>query len=240
MPPRMIHKVIHKMSPSDHTIGLTSLFKRFVVLFIALILSGCGASPAPDIVGGEQFAVDDFSRQGDWERYNHETLIIAVSDGKLRAVSYLPDRYAWSLRTGDSYSDHRITADVYLLNANPNALYGLVCRASGSGDSTGYYFLLTGDGRAVIRQGINRTSEFADLTRFVRVTDLQPATEGNRLQAVCAGDYLGLYVNDQLIVSTTNSDIDAGYAGVVVGQSGAIGVDVAVDDVVIEAVTFSE
>lgn len=199
-----------------------------IVAFI--IFAGCVPdTPQRTINSGETIFYDTFEQGGRWQSVGAENVIFRVAGGALRGVSSLPDRYIWSLNTAYDPADVIITAQTLRFSDYARGIYGLVCRADPSGSSAGYYFLITANGQASIRRGIDRNSEFAPLADW-RATAAIRGGEANTMQAICAGDYLALYVNGEFVADAVDDTRTSGYSGVVIGLAGAGEIDVAFDD----------
>lgn len=195
-----------------------------------IILAGCAPNtPQRTIQSGETIFYDTFEQAGRWQSVSLDSTTLRVAGGALRGVSSLPDRYIWSLNTAHNPADVIITAEMSRFSDYARGIYGLVCRADPSGSSAGYYFLITANGQASIRRGIDRNSEFAPLADWRETTAIRGG-EANTVQAICAGEYLALYVNGEFVADAIDDMRTSGYTGVVVGLAGAGEIDVAFDD----------
>ena len=109
------------------------------------------------------------------------------------------------------YGDVELESAVQQLSSERNNAYGLVCRAAKNDSANGYYFLISGDGLVSIRR-IERdlSSPIVDWTPHNAV---RQGERTNRLRAICAGDYLAFYVNNQLVAEGTDGRFAEGLAG---------------------------
>ena len=93
--------------------------------------------------------------------------------------------------------------------------YGVGCRTGGFG---GYYLLVHGDGRYGIVK-INR-GEFDWLVDWQESAAIRQGNETNHLRAVCAGAYLALYANGELLVEAWDDFFQHGEVVLVATSSG--------------------
>lgn len=185
----------------------------FLLLFavLSLVLAGCGGSPAEDVAAEEVLLETDFTSQEDWsEMLDMEAgkAVQLTNDGY--ELSSNSASYVWSFAE-NVYEDVVLETAVRQLSAERNNAYGLVCRASGGDSRNGYYFLITGDGLVSIRRvERNLSSPIADWTPNNAV---RQGERSNQLRAICAGDYLALYVNNQLVAEGTDGRFTQGLVG---------------------------
>ena len=186
------------------------IFFTLVVLLPALVL-GCGDAPAEEVVAEEVLLETDFTGRDGWpEKSDREagTAVRLTNDGyELRSASA---SYVWSF-TEDVYEDVELETAVRQLSTERNNAYGLVCRASSGDSRNGYYFLISGDGLVSIRRvERNLPSPIVDWRPHSAVRQGERA---NQLRAICAGEYLALYVNDQLVAEGMDGRFTQGLAG---------------------------
>ena len=96
-------------------------------------------------------------------------------------------------------SDVVIDVDATLISVLPGnwAYYGVGCRTGGLG---GYYLYVDGDGSYGIVK-INR-GQFEWLVEWQESAAIRQGNETNHLRVVCAGSYLALYANGELLAET--------------------------------------
>ena len=101
------------------------------------------------------------------------------------------------------------------------------------GDGDGYLFLIQGGGSYGIFRSRGRS-----LTPLVDWAQSDAITIGpglNRLRAVCAGDYLALYVNDRLLAEAIDTTYSEGQVGLVASAANRLGVEVEFDNLIVSA-----
>lgn len=204
-----------------------------ILLLAALQLSGCGNAPAEDVAVQEVLLETDFSGSADWpEKLDvaSGTAVQLTNDGY--ELSSASASYVWGF-SKESYDDVVLETAVKQLSAEPNNAYGLVCRASSSDSGNGYYFLISGDGLVSIRR-VERglSSPIVDWTPHNAV---RQSGRSNALQAICAGEYLALYVNGQLVAEGTDGRFSKGFVGFAASGSEDGSVQVTFGNLIIRA-----
>jgi Flp pilus assembly protein TadG len=99
----------------------------------------------------------------------------------------------------------------------------------------GYLFLVEGSGRFAIMRSRGRS-----VTPLVNWTDSAAINKGpaqNRIRAVCLGDYLALYVNDQFLGDATDDTYTQGQVGLVGASADRLGLLVQFDNLTVSAAT---
>jgi len=114
-------------------------------------------------------------------------------------------------------SDVVIDVDATQISAPADSwtYYGVGCRTGGFG---GYYLLVHGDGRYGIVK-INR-GEYDWLVEWQESAAIRQGNETNHLRAICAGAYLALYANGELLVETSDDFFQHGEVVLVATSSG--------------------
>jgi hypothetical protein len=208
------------------------IFLLLVVLLPAVML-GCGAAPAEEVAAEEVLLETEFTSRDEWpEKLDAEarTAVQLTNDGY--ELSSASDTYVWSFAEG-VYEDVVLETAVRQLSPERNNAYGLVCRASSGENRNGYYFLISGDGFVSIRRvERNLSSPIVDWTPHNAVRQGERA---NQLRAICAGDYLALYVNNQLVAEGTDGRFTQGVAGFAASGSENSSVQVSFDNFTIRA-----
>lgn len=97
----------------------------------------------------------------------------------------------------------------------------------------GYLFLLQGTGQFAILRARGR-----DVTPLVDWTPsdiVNPAPGSNHIRAICDGNYLALYINDQFAAEATDDAYREGQIGLVAGAANRLGVRVNFDNLSVAA-----
>jgi hypothetical protein len=101
------------------------------------------------------------------------------------------------------------------------------------GEGDGYLFLVQGSGAyGIFRATARNLTPLVDWT-ISDVIDTAPGL--NRLRAVCIGDYLALYVNDQLLAQAFDTSYREGQVGLAASASNRLGVRVQFDNLTVRA-----
>jgi hypothetical protein len=189
---------------------------RLTLLFslLSCLLAGCIArlpppNPTRSIAVGDSLLNETFDTLGDWNAYHTEPLFADVVDGSYHLETTL-NGYGYILKQGSPWDNIVLEADIYLRSGD-EALYGVICRARSSG--TGYYFLVSGDGSFSIRRGEGRA--VTSLVPWQPSSAINKQVPRQRLRAVCNGEYLALYINDQFAGEATDTRYHTGQIGLV-------------------------
>jgi hypothetical protein len=104
-------------------------------------------------------------------------------------------------------------------------------RSTAEGD--GYLFLIQGTGQyGIFRASSRNLTPLVDWTSSAAIRQ-EPGE--NRLRAICVGDYLALYINDQFAADVTDNRYREGQVGLVASSANRLGVNVEFDDLVVFA-----
>ncbi len=188
---------------------------RGVLLFwIVLMLGGCIArlpppNPTRSISIGAALLDDTFDTGGVWETYHTDGFLGEIINGSYHLETSLRE-YGFVLEP-DIWGDVVIEAELYLRSSDTRALYGVICRAHSTGE--GYYFLISGDGSFSIRRGENRA--VTALIPWQDTSAFRKDAPRQRMRAVCHGDYLALYLNDEFVGEATDHFYQEGRVGLV-------------------------
>lgn len=194
---------------------------RFMVVGCLLLLAGAcsaveqalapGQSPAQGYRYLELLLEEDFADGGGWRNYAADELFLGVEDGAYK-IDFVGRKYVWT--QGDAhYTDVVVEADFEQNSDYDHNAFGLACRLDPANSGRGYTFLISGDGYASIRWSNGRSLE-----PIVAARPSAPVNRGeasNRVRAVCVGDYLALWVNDEFVVEARDRRASAGAVGLV-------------------------
>ncbi len=202
----------------------------FLFIILSFILVSCGG-PSAEYTLGEVTLSEDFSNPKAWEYFVDESagLNLQVTDGAYR-IRLGDSGYLWGLND-QNQSDVVLEITANQLSTHENNAYGIMCRANTSNNGDGYYFLISGDGFYSISRG-----EGEDVNPIVDWTESSAVNKGadsNTLRAVCIGDYLALYVNDQFVADARDTAYSSGYAGLTAAAFEEGDIDVTFDNLTI-------
>ncbi len=182
----------------------------------------------PDVTQGEQLLHENFNKANAWEKYAPDNGVdFGVSGGvySMHVPKSMGSSIIWAVNATE-HTDVIIDATFIQRTENAKSEFGLMCRANTSG--TGYYFIISGDGTGYIAKGLSDRN--LDLTDRVSSSAIVTGTDANTVRAICAGNYLALYVNDTLVAQANDSDYASGVAGLAAASGGDLDADVTVDD----------
>jgi hypothetical protein len=135
------------------------------------------------------------------------------------------------------HRDVVISVQATLVSQDLADSYGIMCRANPDNNGDGYYFLIGGDGSYSIAKGVGGENGSVDSIQSDMSYEINPGQDTNIIQVVCAGDYLGLYVNGQYVISTHDTDYTQGYAGIAVAVQDGSMIDANFDNLTITDLT---
>jgi hypothetical protein len=187
------------------TIGLSLLFA----------LTACDASPSKQYTLGPQLLAEDFSKDDAWETFELDVDDdFAIQDATYRARA-AAGGFLWGLNK-TSHTDVVLEVTASQKSTYEDNFYGLMCRADPNNNGDGYYFVVSGDGYAAIQYG--HEDKVDALVGPIETTAVNKGQGINVIRAVCIGDYLALYVNQNFVAEATDTRYSSGYAGMTVGS----------------------
>ena len=212
--------------------------KLFIpALLLLLVLAACGgAEPTNQLTIGETMLSETFSTEDAWEIYSDASSDLKVVDGVYQ-IEVGDAGYIWGqneLKTEDVV----ITVDTNQLSDYDDNGYGIICRSDANNLGDGYYFLISGDGFASIRKG-----DGADVPELVEWTEISAINKGqasNKIKAVCVGDYLALYINDEFVMEATDSTFPSGFTALTAVASEGGNARITFDNLNISKATLAE
>jgi hypothetical protein len=172
--------------------------------------------------------LETFDTVDAWEHYSNPMGVeLGVENGVYRAYT-MNGGYVWGLND-QPHSDVILEVEATPLTIHFSNGFGIMCRADTNGD--GYYFMINGNGYFSIRKG--------EGDYVLPLLDWQPSDairgeiDRNRIRAVCTGDYLAMYVNDEFVAEVTDATYSSGFAGLSVAAADNSDVDIAFDNLAI-------
>ncbi len=152
---------------------------------------------------------DDFADSGAWRSYAADGLFLGVADGAYK-IDFVGRKYVWA--QGEALlTDVVLEADLGQTSQYDHNAYGLACRLDPANSGRGYYFLISGDGYVSIRWSDGRSLQAIVEAR--PSPHIRRGAAKNRLRAVCIGDYLALWVNDEFVAEARDQRANAGAVG---------------------------
>ena len=205
-----------------------------VALAVPALAVDISSLSLPDLgtVRVSRIVVESFDRPDAWENYSNSAgAQLDVENGVYRAYTPNPG-YVWGLNAQEQTD---VVADVQV---TPLTIYtdggaGIMCRAAVSDNGNGYYFMINPSGYYSIR--IGQGHDIAPLVDWQRSKAIHTGIDQNTIRAVCLGDRLAMYVNNELVASVVDATYSSGYAGLAVA-AGSNGVDMAFDNLTLYSV----
>ncbi|MCU0476669.1 MAG: hypothetical protein MUC99_11275 [Anaerolineae bacterium] len=176
---------------------------------LMLVLTGCGAPPAPVIEVGAVLVSDDFDTAGAWDTIDSGGVSVGVGGGLMRLD--VPAGGYYLTTTPPTYADVLVEVDARVLSDDRSNGVGVACRVQP--DGSGYYFLVGNDGSATIRRARGR--EVTALLAWTLTPAVRTGSERNTVRAACVGQRLMLWVNAQFVGEATDGLYSAGKLGLV-------------------------
>ncbi|MCA9887446.1 MAG: hypothetical protein KC546_03700 [Anaerolineae bacterium] len=198
-----------------------SLLFLFAMLMASACVSSSQAGPHTDVTVGSSLLQDDFSNNKGWEARTADWAFMDIVNESYR-MWLTRNVYIYGLYH-EAYSNTQFQADALMLSDNPKTLYGLRCRANGTNNANGYYFLLSGDGAFSMRYGAN--NEIVALVEWQNNSAIHTDSRVNTIKAICSEDYLALYVNDTFVADARDERYRTGYIGMTLGLPQATTID---------------
>jgi hypothetical protein len=190
--------------------------------------------PKLGLIHAELVELDTFDEQGQWEQYSDPKGVELGVENSVYRASTLNAGYVWGLNK-QSHSNVVLDAEATPLTIHYENGFGIMCRSDETNNGDGYYFMITGNGYYSIR--IGQGNEVRPLVDWQASDAIHPELDTNHLRAVCVGNYLAFYANDELLATTTDDTYQTGFAGMAVTASANSDMDVAFDNLSIYQVT---
>lgn len=192
---------------------------RLISIFGLLALAAACGAMEPMVAPGrapslgfryqELLLEDDFADSGAWRSYGADNLFLGVEDGVYK-MDFVGRKYVWTQGEA-TYADVVMEADLRQISDYDHNAFGLACRLDAANRGRGYYFLISGDGYASIRWSDGRSLQpIAEAKPSLHVKRGQAK---NRVRAVCIGDYLALWVNDEFVAEARDGRASEGAVG---------------------------
>ena len=176
--------------------------------------------------------IESFDRPDAWGTHSNSTgTQLDIENGIYRA--YTPNSgYSWGLNVQEQ-TDTVIDVQVTPLTIYSDVGAGIMCRADMSDNGDGYYFMINPNGYYSIR--IGQGEKIASLIDWQRSKAVHTGIDQNTIRAVCLGDRLAMYVNDELVASVIDHTYSSGYTGMAVA-GGMNGADMSFDNLTLYSV----
>lgn len=195
-----------------------------VVILLAVLLAACVSEPLTmqergptrSVVTGSQRTLYEFYNAATWDIFSTEdgAARFSLEGGALQGYVAADRGYVMS-RNHVVHTDVIVNATVRQSQGLLGNGFGVVCRADEQGN--GYYFLLSSDGQFTISAATPARNELFELIPWQYHSIIKQNTQPNEIRAVCAGDYLAMFINNVFVAETFDDEFTSGELGVVVG-----------------------
>lgn len=165
-----------------------------------------------ELVDPELVVEEDFRDEDAWEFYEDNIGSVQVDeDDEVYIVEIEYDDGATFLWGQDSrmFGDIVIQVETEQLSREDNNGYGVMCRTDPSNNGYGYRFYISGDGFISIGK-LTEEDGFEALVEWETSDTVNQGEDDNELTIVCVGDYLGFYVNGELVAEVEDDTFDEG------------------------------
>jgi hypothetical protein len=144
--------------------------------------------------------------------------------------------YVWGLNDA-VHEDVVIEVTTNQASSFENNAYGVMCRSDTSNNGDGYYFLISGDGYYAIAKG--EGDDVNELVEWSTSSAINQGQASNTIRAVCIDNYLAMYVNDEFVADTEDSEYTSGFAGFAATGFEGGNTDISFDNLTITAASLS-
>lgn len=196
---------------------------------LILILAGCARSSRQGILFQDSF---DNPRSG-WGKDQREQFERGYRNGEYSIELRTPNWFVWAHPAG-KFTDVSVEVNARLASGAPDGHFGVLCRYVDAENF--YYFGVSADGYYAIfrRTGENVKILTGDGSGMLPSPAIRTG-ERNHIRAVCQGDSLSLYVNDEMIATASDRTLTRGYVGLGAGSGPGGSTLIQFDDFVVTA-----
>lgn len=171
---------------------------------------------------------DDFSNPvSGWDVRNEADAITDYRDGEFVIFVGKINTTLWST-ANRSMTDLSVDVNARQVAGTDDNLFGIICRYQ---DAQNFYrFVIGGNGFAGITKRANGQVSVLSGQALTRSDAVNRGLATNHLRAVCNGDQLTLYVNDQLVSQVTDDEFPSGEFGLLASSGNVPGTEIHFDD----------
>ncbi|GAB5490446.1 MAG: hypothetical protein Phog2KO_06610 [Phototrophicaceae bacterium] len=154
----------------------------------------------------------EFDDEDDWEFYEDDVRSAQVDeDDEVYVIEVESDDSSTFLWGQDTtvFTDVVIQVDTEQLSNEDDNGYGIMCRTDEDATTgNGYIFYIKGDGFVSIF--LNNGEDSGFLSEWEESDAVNQGEDENTLTVVCVGEYLGFYVNGELVAEAEDDTFDEG------------------------------
>ena len=191
------------------------LLRLLLVCSILALVSSCTNLPVGRRLPSQGYRYlenvlqESFDSQGSWRGYDGTGVFLGVDNGSF-LIDLQGRQYVWT-QHDTLLDDVVLEAEFEQTSSHDHNGFGLACRLDPANSGRGYFFLISGDGYATIRWSNGRSLE--QVVPAKASPHIKRGRAQNRLRAVCIGDYLALWVNDQFVAEARDRRATSGAVG---------------------------
>ncbi len=202
------------------------LVKSCLIALILLLVCSCSR----DDGAGPLFQDDFGDARSGWGADERDEFERGYEKGKYFIELYEPNWFAWA-SPGRTFDDVSVEVDVHLTSGAHNGHFGVICRHANLKNF--YYFAISADGYyAIFRRvdGGDLETLSGDGSGMAQSPVIKTGEQSNVVRAVCQGNELSLYVNDELLETVTDDAHAHGDVGIGAGSALEGGLHIQFDD----------
>ncbi len=174
---------------------------------------------------------DDFSDPSSgWDRVNEVEGITDYANGVYRILVSTENTDVWA-NPGLNFSDAIAEVEATKVGGPDDNDLGLICRYQD--ESNFYFFIISSDGFYGIARVLDGEQELVGLDNMEYSEAINQGNSTNLLRAECVGETLTLFVNDQQVFQTTDTQFSSGDVGLIAGTFEVAGADIHFDNFVV-------
>ncbi|MEA3340366.1 MAG: hypothetical protein U9R15_10405 [Chloroflexota bacterium] len=180
------------------------------------LLLACGCSR--DDGAGPLFQDNFDDANSGWDADERDEFGRGYGKGEYFIELYEPNWFAWA-SPGQRFDDVSVEVDVHLTSGSYDGHFGVLCRHVNLKNF--YYFAISADGYyAIFRRvdGGDLETLSGDGSGMAHSPVIKTGEQSNDVRAVCQGNELSLYVNDELLETVTDDAHAQGDVGVGAGS----------------------
>ena len=212
---------------------MSKFLARLIPLFLALLLAGCQAPVLVSLLvpSGQALLQDDFSNPASgWAHAVSRYGVMDYDNGTYRMLVLAPNYDLWAV-TGRTFGDVRLEVGTTMVDGPADNRFGLVCRFRDAQDF--YFFIVSSDGYYAIGKVSGGKRSLLGQSMMAYNPVIVPGAGANRLRFDCVGSSLAGSVNGRLLAAAQDSDFPRGDVGLLVGNFGDVGADIAFDHFIV-------
>ena len=167
-------------------------------------------TPIPIAFGGVLLE-DDFSEEN-WGTLTDSDTAIEYVNNALNMRVFTSNWFVWSTPNDTDYENIHIEVTAIVNASDPNTAFGVMCNQQASSDDSYYYFAITPSAQyAIAKADVNQSGSILTNNDEWDTSDLIPQDASSyRIGADCGKGALTLYVDDQKIISVSDSSYTRG------------------------------